>query len=31
MKSDKELAEYIFDIFRAAHCNKGHKGQGTGT
>ena len=24
MKSDKELAEYIFDIFRAAHCKAGH-------
>mgnify|MGYP003549624111 CR=1 FL=1 len=24
MKSDKQLAEYIFDIFRAAHCKAGH-------
>ena len=24
MKSDKELAEYIFDIFRVAHCKAGH-------
>lgn len=24
MKTDKELAEFIFDLFRAAHCKVGH-------
>lgn len=24
MKTDKELAEFIFDLFRAAHCKAGH-------